>query len=140
MGANRFLVLKIREIIKAAVLFVIVLAVILGLLHIIFGGKDKGKDQAYIPGTYASDIVLDNGTIAVEVKFSKNKIKSVKLKNTSENVPVFYPLFESSAKTLAKQVVENQGVGFSYNSDSPVTNQLILDAVQNSIDKAKVKQ
>lgn len=139
MGANRFLVLKFRQIIKAAILFCIGVVVILGVVHILFGDKTQ-KDQAYIPGTYASDIVLDNGTMSVEVKVSKNKIKSVQLKDTSENVPVFYPLFENSAKALAKQVVKNQGVNFSLDSDSPVTNQLILDAVQKSIDKAKVKQ
>jgi uncharacterized protein with FMN-binding domain len=132
-------VLKFKEIIKAAVLFCIAIVVVLGLIHILFGNKAE-KNQAYIPGTYASDIVLDNGTMAVEVKVSKNKIKSVKLKNTSENVPVFYPLFESTSKTLAKQVVENQGVDFSYNNESPITDKIILDAVQKSIDKAKVKQ
>jgi len=136
MGANRFLVLKSKELIKAAVLLCIGIALILTLLHTALGGRGK-KNQAYLPGTYASDIVLENGKMSVEVKVSKNKIKSVKMNEKSENVPVFYPLFESSTKELAKEIVKNQGVDFSYSGDYPQTNKMIMQAVQKSLDKAK---
>ncbi|MCJ7855871.1 hypothetical protein MUJ63_06080 [Lachnospiraceae bacterium NSJ-143] len=137
MGANRFMVLKFRDIIKTAVFALIGVLIILCAVYFIFSAR-ASKEQVYNPGTYSSDIVLDNGRMTVEVKVSKTKIKSVKLTNCSEDVPVFYPLFESTAENVEKHLKKEQELSFVPDEDTPETSRVILQAVEKSLEQAKI--
>ena len=96
------------------------------------------NNQVYNPGTYSSDIVLDNGKVTVEVTVSKTKIKSVELKESTEEIPVFYPLFESAADNIGNYVVKEQELSYVPDEYSSVTSGLVLDAVERSLEQAKV--
>ncbi len=137
MGANRFMVLKFRDIIKTALFAVIGAAIIAGVLYFILSGGSE-NNQVYNPGTYSSDIVLDNGKVTVEVTVSKTKIKSVELKESTEEIPVFYPLFESAADNIGNYVVKEQELSYVPDEYSSVTSGLVLDAVERSLEQAKV--
>lgn len=137
MGANRFMVLKFRDIIKTALFAVIGAAIIAGVLYFILSGGSE-NNQVYNPGTYSSDIVLDNGKVTVEVTVSKTKIKSVELKESAEEIPVFYPLFESAADNIGNYVVKEQELSYVPDEYSSVTSGLVLDAVERSLEQAKV--
>lgn len=137
MGANRFMVLKFRDIIKTALFAVIGAAIIAGVLYFILSGGSE-NNQVYNPGTYSSDIVLDNGKVTVEVTVSKTKIKSVELKESTEEIPVFYPLFESAADNIGNYVVKEQELSYVPDEHSSVTSGLVLDAVERSLEQAKV--
>ena len=137
MGANRFMVLKFRDIIKTALFAVIGAAIIAGVLYFILSGGSE-NNQVYNPGTYSSDIVLDNGKVTVEVTVSKTKIKSVELKESTEEIPVFYPLFESAADNIGNYVVKEQELSYVPDEYSSVTSRLVLDAVERSLEQAKV--
>ena len=137
MGANRFMVLKFRDIIKTALFAVIGAAIIAGVLYFILSGGSE-NNQVYNPGTYSSDIVLDNGKVTVEVTVSKTKIKSVELKESTEEIPVFYPLFASAADNIGNYVVIEQELSYVPDAYSSVPSGLVLDAVERSLEQAKV--
>ena len=137
MGANRFMVLKFRDILKTVVIALAVIAIVACAGHFILSsGEDK--KQVYNPGTYSSDIVLENGRMTVEVQVSKTKIKSVELTNCSEDIPVFYPLFESTAESVEKHLKKEQHLDYKHNQDTSVTSSLIMDAVERSLEQAKI--
>ena len=139
MGANRFMVLKFRDIIKTALFAVIGAAIIAGVLYFILSGGSE-NNQVYNPGTYSSDIVLDNGKVTVEVTVSKTKIKSVELKESTEEIPGFYPPFESAADNIGNYVVKEQELSYVPDEYSSVTSGLVLDAVERSLEQAKVNR
>ena len=69
---------------------------------------------------------------------SKTKIKSVELKESAEEIPVFYPLFESAADNIGNYVVKEQELSYVPDEYSSVTSGLVLDAVERSLEQAKV--
>jgi len=135
--AGRFMVFKLRDIIKNAVIFIISAAVILLAVYFIFQTVSD-KKQVYMPGTYTSDIVLDNGRLTVEVKVGKNKIKSVEISDYSEEIPVFYPLFGKTAESVHKHIKKEQHLDYEHDGDTPVTSSLIMDAVERSLEEARL--
>ncbi len=137
MSTNRFMVLKFKDIVKTAVFAVLGVLIIVLAAYFIFSAGEN-KKQVYNPGTYTSDIVLDNGRMTVEVKVSKTKIKSVQLTNCSEDIPVFYPLFESAAKDVEKHLKKEQELSYVPQDDTQVTSQLILQAVEKSLQQARL--
>ncbi len=137
MGANRFMVLKFKDIVKTAIFAVIGIIIICLVAYFIFSAKESNS-QVYNPGTYSSDIILDNSKVTVEVKVSKTKIKSVKLTDCTEEVPVFYPLFEKTAENVEKQIKKEQKLSVTGDSDTPMTSRLIIQAVERSLEQAKI--
>lgn len=137
MGSSRFMVLKFKDIIKTALFAVIGILIIICAVYFIFTDRED-KKQVYNPGTYYSDIVLENGRMTVEVTVSKTKIKSVKLTNCSEDIPVFYPLFESAAADVEKHLKKEQELSFVPDEDTAVTSGLIMQAVERSLSQAKI--
>ena len=133
---SRFMVLKFRDIVKTAVFAVIGILFFVFVLNMVLGG---GKDDkaVYKPGVYSSEIDLSEGRMTVEVKVVKNKIKSVSVSNMSETVPVFYPLFESTAEKIEKLVLKEQSTDVALNSGSPMTEKMLLEAVEKNLEKAK---
>ena len=133
---SRFMVLKFRDILKTAIFAVIGIIIILGAVYFVFSARE-GKRQVYNPGTYSSDIVLENGTVTVEVKVGKTKIKSVQITNSTEDVPVFYPLFEKTAQDVEKHIKKEQELSFVLDEYTSVTGRLIIDAVEKSLAQAR---
>ncbi|HIT73841.1 MAG TPA: hypothetical protein IAD10_09305, partial [Candidatus Fimicola cottocaccae] len=57
---------------------------------------------------------------------------------TSETIPVFYPLFESTAEYIGNEVVKLQDVSkVTVPEETAVTGNLIIDAIEESLQKAK---
>ena len=133
---GKFLVLKFKDIVKTAVFAVIGILFFAAVIYFAFGRGDA-KPTAYVPGTYSSQIELSEGRMTVEVKVGKNKIKSVSVTNESETIPVFYPLFESASKEIGKKVVKEQSTDISLETGSPMTEKMLLEAVEKNLEKAR---
>lgn len=134
---GKFLVLKFKDIVKTAVFAVIGILFFAAVIYFVFGRGDA-KPTAYVPGTYSSQIELSQGRMTVEVKVGKNKIKSVSVTNESETIPVFYPLFESAAKDVEKHLKKEQQMSYVPEGDTEMTSQLILQAVERSLQQARI--
>ena len=136
MTGSRFMVFKFKDILKTVVFAVMGIVIILGAVYFIFS-VGEGKRQVYNPGKYSSNIVLENGTVTVEVKVGKTKIKSVRLINSTDDVPVFYPLFEKTAQDVEKHIKKEQELSFVPDKYTSVTGRLIIDAVEKSLAQAR---
>ena len=138
MSKTKFMVIKFRELLKTAAFAILGVVIIIALIYFLV---PKGnKTASYTPGTYTSKISFDNETINVEVSVNASKIKSVKLIYDGDTVPVFYPLFESVAEDIGKEIVKKQTFEVSVPREAPVTGQLILDAVKNSVTMASASK
>lgn len=95
----------------------------------------------YIPGIYTTELVLGGQTVDVEVIVEQDAITSIRLVNLSEAVTTMYPLLQPTFDTICQQVYETQSLeGISYNADSKYTSLVLLEAIQNSLDKASAIQ
>lgn len=135
MPSSKFIVLKLKDIIKAIIFIVIAIALIITL--IIFLGKAGTRQCLYNPGTYSSVITFGDENITVSVTVDKNEIESVAVDEPSETVSVFYPLFPTAAESVSRKVIESQSLDISLSADNPVTEGIILDAVSQCIERAK---
>ena len=102
---------------------------------------DVDSDAIYIPGIYTTELVLGNQSIDVEVIVEKNTISSIRMVNLSDAVTTMYPLLEPTFESICSQVYELQTLeGVTYSTDAKYTSLVLLEAIQNSLDKALVSQ
>lgn len=98
---------------------------------------DASGSSVYIPGIYSTELVLGGQTVDVEVIVEQNAITSIRLVNLSEAVTTMYPLLQPTFDTICEQVYATQSLeGISYSDDSKYTSLVLLEAIQNSLDKA----
>lgn len=100
-----------------------------------------GSASLYIPGIYTTELVLGNQTIDVEVIVDKDSITSIRMVNLNDAVTTMYPLLEPAFESICSQIYELQTPeGVTYSSDSKYTSLVLLEAIQNSLDKAAVEE
>jgi len=143
MAGTKIFVLQLKDVIKTTLFAVMGLVLILLLVYLFVPhSKDTestgGAGALYIPGTYSSQIVLSDSPVTVDVTVSADEILTVKMTNLGETQAVFYPLVKPVMDTLAKEIVEYQTTDITPSSDYPVTGQILLNAVQRALNKAKV--
>ena len=102
---------------------------------------ETASTSLYIPGIYTTELVLGSQTIDVEVIVDKASISSIRMVNLNDAVTTMYPLLEPTFDSICSQVYELQTLeGVTYSSDSKYTSLVLLEAIQNSLDKATVSQ
>ena len=95
----------------------------------------------YIPGIYTTELVLGNQTIDVEVIVDKDSITSIRMVNLNDAVTTMYPLLEPAFESICDQVYELQTLeGVTYATESKYTSLVLLEAIQNSLNKAMAQQ
>lgn len=97
--------------------------------------------SAYIPGIYTTELILGAQSIDVEVIVDKNNITSIRMVNLNEAVTTMYPLLEPTFDTICEQIYINQSLDqVTYTAESKYTSLVLLEAIQNSLNKAAVKE
>ncbi len=137
MGGTKFMVIKLKELIKTAVFAVLGVIIIIGLVYFFLPKSEK--TAKYEPGTYTAEVALNGETAIVEVKVNSKKIKSVSLQETSDTIPVFYPLLQETAEDIGKQIVKNQSLEVEVSPQNTYTAQLFLEAVDNGLQQASIQ-
>ena len=108
-------------------------------------GKDKDADTAsaqavYHAGVYTSPITLNDNTFDVEVTVDENHINSISLVNLSETTTAMYPLMEPALDALSQQICDTQSTeNITYSEENKYTSMLLLDAINDALDKAKAE-
>lgn len=98
---------------------------------------DASTTSVYIPGIYSTELVLGGQTVDVEVIVEQDAITSIRLVNLSEAVTTMYPLLQPTFDTICEQIYATQSLeGISYSDDSKYTSLVLMEAIQNSLDKA----
>lgn len=142
---TKIVVFKMKELVYTAI-FLLLGIVLLILLYFMFFAKDKEtnlniEESVYIPGIYTSSIVLGTRTLDVEVSVNATKINSIRLVNLDEAVTTMYPLMESAIDNIALQMIYGQSVdSVTYTDDTKYTSQVLLEAVAEALEKAKIKK
>lgn len=143
---TKIMVFKMREIIYTGIFAV--LGIILIVLMIIMFKPKKEAESAqtaaeaakYTAGVYTSEITIGDSAIDVEVVVDTGHINSIRLVNLSESVTTMYPLIQPALEDLASQIYESQTTdGITFSADSKYTSQILLDAIKDSLNKARVK-
>ena len=135
--SNKIIVIKLREVIKNVLLCIIGI-IIIGFLIYLFIPKNNKSQALYEPGIYSSEIILHNNPVMVEVTVSTDKILKIDLLNMNSTQEVFYPLFERSIDELASKIIETQDTNILTSTDKMTTNSILIKAVNNALDQAKI--
>ena len=137
---TRIVVLRMKEIIYTAVFALLGILLII-LLAFMFFPKQKdsiNNEQRYVPGIYTSTITLNNTTLEVEVAVDSSHINAIRFTNLDESVATMYPLAQPTIEYIAEQIYETQSLeNIAYSDDSPYTSQVILNAIEDALDKGK---
>ena len=129
----KFMVVSLGKIIKVLIGVIVGAGIIFAVINL-FGGESKAT---YAPGTYTAEIILQGNPINVEVTVSKNQIENVAFSNLNQSQEVFYPSFSSCIAEVSKEVVANQSTDFPRSSAYPVSEDIILQAVDKALAQAK---
>ncbi len=148
---TKIVVLHMKELIYTGIFAVLGVLLVILLILIFLPGKDK-KDPSvsepepeatqtaslYIPGIYTTELVLGSESIDVEVIVDKDSITSIQMVNLGEAVATMYPLLQPTFDSICAQVMEQQSLeSISYTPESKYTSLVLLEAIQNSLEKAK---
>ena len=151
---TKIVVLHMKELIYTGFFAVLGVLLVLLLILMFLPGKDKKDPPApepepevtqtsslYIPGIYTTELVLGSESIDVEVIVDKNSVTSIRMVNLNEAVTTMYPLLQPTFDSICEQVMEQQSLdSITYTTESKYTSLVLLEAIQNSLDKAKASE
>lgn len=141
---TKIVVLHMKELIYTLVFAGLgILLVILLLFMFLPREKDAESVETmrYVAGVYSSAVMLGDQTIDVQVIVDEERIHSVSFVNLEETVTTMYPLIEPALENIGTQVVENQSTtGVTYNTDNQYTSVVLLNAIENALEKALVSE
>lgn len=137
---TKIVVLHMKEIIYTAI-FVILGMLLLLLLIFMFSPKKKSLSTSaalYTPGTYTSAFPLGSSQLEVEVTVDAEHINAVRFRNLTQSVTTAYPLIQPAMENIADQVCKTQSLeDLSYGSENAYTSQVIIDAIDSALEKAR---
>lgn len=140
----KIMVLQLKQIIYTALFLILGIALIV-LLIFMFNPKnadsETSNDTQYVPGVYSTSVVVNSTPMDIQVSVDTNHINSIELVNTDDAITTMFPLIESSIKDIATQVVATQSLdNISYKEGSKYTYAILLDSIENALNKARVNE
>lgn len=135
---TKIVVLHMKEIIYTAI-FVVLGILLIILLTFMFhsnGEKDSAEYQKYIPGVYTSTLTINSTDLEVEVSLDSSHINAIRFNNLDESVTTMYPLVQPALESIADQIYETQSLdNIALSEDNPYTSQMILNAIEDAVEK-----
>lgn len=135
MSGTRFVVVKLKELIKTVVFAVLGVVILVGLIwfFLSLGDNDSGT---YRDGVYHTQVALGDENAVVSVTVKKGKIEDVALTEVNESTMVFYPLLQTAAEEVCKEVVKTQSLTIQVSEENAYSAQAILEAVAQGLKAA----
>ncbi len=139
---TKIIVLHMKEVIYTAVFIGLGILLCILLLFMFLPGKEKTdstETMKYTAGVYTSSVLFQDGSLDVQVIVDENRIQEISLVNLNETIATMYPLVEPALKEVTDQIIKTQSLEqISYNADNQYTTVMLLNAVENALNKAKV--
>lgn len=138
---TKIIVLHMKEVIYTAIFAGLGILILVLVLFMFLPGKEREKSEEtmkYTAGVYTSSLLFNDSTLEVQVIVDTNRIQSISLVNLDETVETMYPLVRPALKEVADQVIKKQSIdNISYNNDNQYTSIMLLNAVENALNKAE---
>lgn len=138
---TKIIVLHMKEVIYTAVFIGLGILLCILLLFMFLPGKEKTdstETMKYAAGVYTSSVLFQDGSLDVQVIVDENRIREISLVNLNETIATMYPLVEPALKEVTDQIIKTQSLEhISYNADNQYTTVMLLNAVENALNKAK---
>ena len=139
---TKIVVLHMKELIYTAIFVGLGILQIMLLLFMFLPKKEKDKSvetMKYEAGVYTYSIIFHDSTLDVQVIVDENRINSISLVNLNETVTTMYPLVEPALEEVSDQIIKTQSVeNISYQADNQYTTVMLLNAVENALEKAEI--
>lgn len=138
MKGTKFVVVKMRELVKTAVFAVLGIIILVGLV-LFFLRMGTGSDSSlYKNGKYEAQLPISNTDVGVEVTVKDGKIADVVMQTQSESVAVMYPLLQDAVAEVKQQVVQKQSTAdVTVSAKNTYSAQAILQAVTTCLEEAQ---
>jgi len=134
-----------RDVIRVGAIALVALVLIILALVLLVprGGRERNNEQipntdTFVPGTYASTIILNDKPVEVRVAVSEEEILYVYLSDMSDVQRVFFPLFEPRMHDLADEILRYQSAYINPQTDYPITTDILHRAVKAALEMAAV--
>ena len=135
---TKIVVLHMKEVIYTGIF--LVLAVVLAVVLFLMFGRGGRADAASADVLYHAGVYTSPNTFDVEVTVDEDHINSISLVNLSETTTAMYPLMEPALEALSSQICSSQSTeNVTYSEENKYTSMLLLDAINDALDKAKVQ-
>lgn len=144
---TKIVVLHVKELIYTGLFAALGILFIILLIIMFLPEKQAQESSAvltqttsntYVPGVYTTSLILNDNVVDIEVTVDEHNINSIRLVNLDDAVATMYPLIQPSFEELADQIIRTQGLSeITYPDESKYTSMVLLDAIQNSLEKAQ---
>ncbi len=142
MAKTKIVVIQLKEIIYTVIFAALGILLILLLIFMFRGGKNKdvasSDTVSYTAGKYTSTITLNNTDYNLEVVVDKDHINKVTLKNIDESISTMFPLVEPSLEEINLQLSKDVPLDeLKIDEDKQHTEQLLIGAIKTALEDAK---
>lgn len=145
---TKIVVLKTKELIYTAIFIVLGILLILLFVNMFSGGKAKetaalpstadSADVVYVPGVYRQVLPLGSSSVEISVTVDSERINSIDFVDLPEEIATMYPLLESTMNNLSSQIVSDQTLEVSFQTQAQYTSQALLNAISSAVSQAAI--
>ncbi|MGN0298692.1 MAG: hypothetical protein ACI4C1_05860 [Lachnospiraceae bacterium] len=139
---TKIVVLKSRELIYTTIFLALAIFLIVLLVMMFCPTEETPSTETslYIPGVYTSSLTLNNQALDISVSVDEDHINQIRFVQLTEEITAMYPLMESAMDSIANQIVLTQSLdNISYTDDMKYTATLLLETIEQILQKARVK-
>lgn len=137
MGSTKFVVVKAKELVKTAVFAVLGVIILVGLITFFLNMGKEEEAGLYRDGTYYGQMQMGENTAEIAVTVEDGEIAAISMEETGEAVAAFYPLLETTAQEIGREVVATQSLTVAVDTENTHSAQLVLNAIQQGLEQAK---
>ena len=143
MAKSRFVVLRMKDIIRTGIFVLIGIILLVALIWAIMprGGGDAGAGASFgsfTPGEYTAYIILHNRPVTVTVTVDEENILDIAISELEPVVEVFYPLINPTMAEISTSVLATQSTAFDAPLEIMHTSRILLDAIELALHQAQV--
>ena len=100
-----------------------------------------GMLDTYVPGIYASTLMLGSANVELQIAVDRNHINSITLSNIDESVATLYPLVSPTLSELSNTILAEQSIdNISFTEENRYTSMLLMQTITATLDKARVSE
>ena len=100
-----------------------------------------GMLDTYVPGIYASTLMLGSANVELQIAVDRNHINSITLSNIDESVATLYPLVGPTLSELSNAILSAQSIdNINFTEENRYTSMLLMQTITATLDKAHVSE